>query len=84
MSALTIACLKIVLEDVEAPVLRRVEVPFSIRLDQLHLTLQEAIGWSNSHLYEIIAGGLQWGFVDPDDPASRLVNRRGIRTPFSG
>jgi hypothetical protein len=72
MSVPSIACLKIVLEDVEPAVLRRVEVPLSIRLDRLHLALQEAMGWSNSHLYEIRAGGLGWGFVDPDDYASRL------------
>jgi hypothetical protein len=72
MSAPSIACLKIVLEDVEPAVLRRVEVPLSIRLDRLHLALQEAMGWSNSHLYEIRAGGLAWGFVDPEDYASRL------------
>src|ERR1700682_5837633 len=72
MNAPTIACLKIVLEDVEPGVLRRVEVPLSIRLDRLHLAFQKAMGWSNSHLYEIRAGGLAWGFVDPDDYASRL------------
>ena len=38
MSAHTIVRLKITLDDVKPAVLRRVEVPFDIRLDRLHLT----------------------------------------------
>jgi hypothetical protein len=72
MSAPTIACLRIVLEDVRPRVLRSIEVPLSISLDRLHLVIQAAMGWSNSHLYEIVAGSLTWGFVDPDNEASRL------------
>ena len=60
MSAATIARLKITLDDVKPVVLRRVEVPFDIRLDRLHLTIQAAMGWTNSHLYEILAGGVGW------------------------
>jgi hypothetical protein len=66
MSPKTIARLKITLDDVKPTVLRRIEVPFDIRLDRLHLTLQAAIGWTNSHLYEIRAGDVGWGMTDPD------------------
>ena len=66
MSADTIARLKITLDDVKPTVLRRVEVPLSIRLDRLHLAIQAAMGWSNSHLYEIRAGDVGWGDPDPD------------------
>jgi hypothetical protein len=65
MSAATIARLKITLDDVKPVVLRRVEVPFDIRLDRLHLTLQAAMGWTNSHLYEIRAGGVGWSTPYP-------------------
>jgi hypothetical protein len=58
MTADTIARLKITLNDVESLVLRRIEIPFDIRLDRLHEVLQAAMGWSNSHLYEICAGGV--------------------------
>ena len=51
MSADTIACLKITLDDVKPAVLRRIEVPFNIRLDRLHLAIQAAMGWTNTHLY---------------------------------
>jgi Plasmid pRiA4b ORF-3-like protein len=66
MNAKTIARLKITLDDVKPTILRRIEVPFDIRLDRLHLTLQAAIGWTNSHLYEIRAGDVGWGMTDPD------------------
>ena len=50
MSANTVARLKITLDAVKPAVLRRIEVPFDIRLDRLHLTIQAALGWTNSHL----------------------------------
>lgn len=64
----SIARLKITLDDVEPKVLRRIEVPLSIRLGRLHLTLQAALGWTNSHLYEIRAGQTGWGLTDPTWP----------------
>ena len=66
MNAATIARLKITLDDVKPVVLRRVEVPFDIRLDRLHLTIQAAMGWTNSHLYELRGGGVGWSTPDPD------------------
>ena len=72
MSADTIARLKITLDDVSPAVLRRVEVPFDIRLDQLHLTIQTAMGWTNSHLYEIRVGDVGWSTPDPDAAEAEL------------
>lgn len=66
MSAATIVRLKITLDHVKPAVLRRIEVPSNIRLDRLHLTIQAAMGWTDSHLYEIRAGGVGWGTPDPD------------------
>jgi hypothetical protein len=66
MTASTIARLKITLDDVKPAVQRRVEVPLTIRLDRLHLVFQAALGWTNSHLYEIRARDIGWGMVDPD------------------
>lgn len=67
MSADTIACLKITLDEVKPAVLRRIEVPLDIRLDRLHLTVQAAMGWTNSHLYELRAGDVRWSTPFPDD-----------------
>ena len=66
MTAVSIAHLRIKLDDVEPTVVRRVEVPLTIRLDHLHLVLQAAMGWTNSHLYEIRARDVGWGSPDPD------------------
>jgi hypothetical protein len=66
MTASTIARLRITLDDVKPVVQRRVEVPLAIRLDRLHLVLQAAMGWSNSHLYEIRARDIGWGIPDQD------------------
>jgi hypothetical protein len=58
--------LKITLDDVVPQVLRRVVVPINIRLDRLHLVIQAAMGWTNSHLWEIRVRDIGWGIPDPD------------------
>jgi len=65
MTAVTIARLRVQLADVEPIVRRRIEVPIKIRLDRLHLVLQAAMGWTNTHLYEIRARDVGWGVPDP-------------------
>ncbi len=66
MTATSIARLHVTLDDVKPTVQRRVEVPLTIRLDRLHLVLQAAMGWTNSHLYETKARDVGWGLPDPD------------------
>jgi hypothetical protein len=66
MCADTIARLKISLDHVKPSIWRRIEAPLALRLDRLHLVIQEAMGWTNSHLYEIRAGDVGWGMTDPD------------------
>jgi hypothetical protein len=62
-----LAVLTIDLVDVQPKVHRRITVPCDIRLDRLHLVIQEAMPWTNSHLYEMQIGGCGWGEPDPDD-----------------
>ena len=62
----SLAVLKITLDEVEPVIMRRVIVPADIRLDRLHLVIQAAMGWTNSHLYEFRIGGVGWGEPDPD------------------
>ena len=76
MNASSIACLKVTLDEVTPKVQRRIEVPLLIRLDRLHLVLQAALGWTNSHLYEIRAGGTGWGMPDPDYGGGPLAARK--------
>jgi hypothetical protein len=68
--------LKVTLNDVEPKVLRRIEVPADIKLDRLHLTLQAALGWTNSHLFEIRARDVGWGLPSPDWPDGPLDARK--------
>jgi Plasmid pRiA4b ORF-3-like protein len=63
-----IALLRIELDDVTPAVIRRVEVPVTIRLDDLHFVLQIAIGWQNCHPFEFRVGETAWGLLDRDDP----------------
>jgi len=71
-----IARLKVTLDDVKPRVLRRIEVPLGVTLDRLHRTLQAALGWTDSHLFEIRAGGAGWGLPDPDWPDGPLDARK--------
>ena len=66
MTADSIARLKITLDNVKPAVTRRIEVPLAIRLDQLHLTIQAAMGWTDSHLYEFRIRDIGWGIPDPE------------------
>ena len=65
-----IARLRIEIDEVEPAVVRWVEVPVVIRLDDLHFVLQIAIGWQNCHPFEFRVGETAWGLLDRDDPAS--------------
>ena len=58
--------IKVTLQDIEPAVTRTLQVPADIRLDGLHLTLQVAMGWTNSHLYMFEAARATWGIADPD------------------
>jgi hypothetical protein len=66
MSANTIARLKITLNAVKPVVLRRIEVPFDIRLDRPHLTIQAALGWTNPN------NAPRGGFLRVDPAHARL------------
>lgn len=76
MTADSIARLKITLDHVKPTVLRRIEVPLGIRLDRLHLVIQVAMGWTDSHLYEIRAGDVGWGIPDPNWGGGSLDARK--------
>jgi len=58
--------IKVILNDIEPKVTRLLQVPANIRLDRLHLTLQAAMGWTNSHLYMFETARTTWGVPDPD------------------
>jgi Plasmid pRiA4b ORF-3-like protein len=72
--------IKVTLKDVKPDVTRRLVVPFALRLDRLHLTLQAAFGWTDSHLFEFFAGEVHWGIPNPDnDYGQQLIDARKAR-----
>ncbi len=76
MTTSGIAHFTVRLDDVKPVVQRRLQVPLTLRLDRLHLVLQAALGWTDSHLYEIRAGGVGWGLPDPDFEGGPLDARK--------
>jgi len=65
------------LKDVKPAVSRKLIVPVTIRYDQLHVLLQLAFGWTNSHLYSFRAKHQQdreyVGYVDDMDISGEQV-----------
>jgi hypothetical protein len=59
--------LKITLEGARPPIWRRVLVPGNFNLYKLHQVIQIAMGWTDSHLHQFIAGGEYFGIPSPED-----------------
>ena len=59
--------LKVTLLEIEPPIWRRLLVPQSTTLGDLHHILQAAFGWLDYHLHEFQIGGLRFGDPDVDD-----------------
>src|ERR1700686_5012451 len=68
-----IARLSVEIDDVTPRVVRVVEVPADIRLDDLHFVLQIAIGWQNGHPFEFRIGEHAWGSQDRDAGVDRMA-----------
>jgi len=62
-----ILVLRVSLEDIEPRIWRRIQVPDSFTLKQLHRVIQIAMGWHDSHLHEFRIGGERYGQPDPED-----------------
>ena len=69
--------LHIELRGTKPKVWRRVLVPQTITLVQLHRVIQGAFGWGCGHLHEFMAGEQRYGTLDPDydTPGSVLSER---------
>jgi Plasmid pRiA4b ORF-3-like protein len=79
------ACqLKVTLLDVRPPVWRRITVPATITLPELHEAIQTAMGWTDSHLHQFEVGGIRYGRPNPGftsdvrpEAGVRLLDRAG-------
>jgi hypothetical protein len=52
--------LKITLVRSEPPIWRRVQVPESMTLSDLHVVIQKSMGWDNSHLHDFEVKGARY------------------------
>lgn len=59
--------IKITLRGVRPPIWRRLHVPSTLTLGQLHHALQIAMGWTNSHMHQFCVGRQYFGVPDPED-----------------
>jgi hypothetical protein len=64
--------LKVVLRNVLPQVWRRLRVPTSFTLADLHLVLQVAMGWESAHFHRFTVGGVTYTEQLPEDPDRRL------------
>ena len=72
--------LKVTLNDSKPPIWRRILVPDSISLHQLHTILQIVMGWTNSHLHQFIIDDEYYGEPDEEDGYSEeLKNEKRYR-----
>jgi len=71
----TLLQLRIELRYTAPMIWRRVLVPETITLVQLHAVIQESMEWSNSHLHEFEIAGLRYGMTDSEwDVDPELIN----------
>ena len=72
--------LQVTLREVTPAVLRVVDVPASCMLSELHDLLQVALGWTDSHLHQFLAGDACYGV--PDRSATDQLDEAGMRLPI--
>ena len=70
--------IKITLKDIKPPVWRRLQVTNDTVLEKLHAIIQVAMGWSNSHLHQFIAGDTYYGEPDPDYDDDVMESENGV------
>jgi len=58
--------IKVTLDAVKPTVMRRIEVPVSVKLDTLHEIIQAIMPWGNFHIYESRVRERRWGIPVPE------------------
>ena len=76
--------LRVTLAEIKPLVWRRLVVPRTWHLGQLHLVIQAASNWWDCHLHEFRAGGLRYGNLETDEDGGypdspRLFDEREVR-----
>ena len=74
-TAIEVLRVRVTLREVQPPVWREIEVPGSFTFWDLHVALQDALGWQDYHLHAFhvavpgVSRPLEIGIPDPDVPA---------------
>ncbi|OGA79132.1 MAG: hypothetical protein A3G81_00270 [Betaproteobacteria bacterium RIFCSPLOWO2_12_FULL_65_14] len=68
--------IKVTLNGVRPSIWRRLVVPSSLSLMDLHDVLQVAMGWMDSHLHQFVARGKLYGQPDPEFGMGRINEKR--------
>ena len=77
-AALQVYQLRIGLRHLRPPIWRRVLVPNVMTLEELHTTIQLAMGWENAHLHEFIVNRQSYG--DPTwDEIGDMLSESKVR-----
>ncbi|BAS26481.1 plasmid pRiA4b ORF-3 family protein [Limnochorda pilosa] len=66
--------LRVLLEEIEPPIWRRLQVQDDVTLKRLHDIIQIAMGWTDSHLFEFEWDGIVYGVPDPEWEDDRTVH----------
>ena len=70
--------LKVSLRGIRPPIWRRVQVPATSTLAELHGILQSVLGWTNSHLHDFECRGEHYGMPSPEDFVE-VIDEAGVR-----
>jgi hypothetical protein len=68
--------LKVTLSDIRPPIWRRLEVRSDLTLARLHDAIQDAMGWTDSHLHQFECEGELFGIPSDDDWGDIQSERR--------
>ncbi len=68
--AKTVVSLKITLRGSKPPIWRRLLVPGSMTLDDLHVAIQATMGWDSGHMHAFMIGKEQYGDPEAGDDLS--------------
>ncbi len=71
--------MKITINEIRPPIWRRVLVPSTATLAQLHQVIQELFGWWNYHLHEFEIDGVSYGIDDGEGWGDPPVDERRTR-----
>ncbi len=70
--------LKATLRHIKPPIWRRLQIRADATLEELHYALQDAFGWTNSHLHRFLVGKRSYGMI-LDELDEDLEDDRGVR-----